>query len=69
MQISPYLTVKEAAELLRVEPRTLSYWTKAGRIQPFRVNGNGIRYRREDVLALISTDPRPRAALFGRANA
>jgi excisionase family DNA binding protein len=68
MQSQPFLTVKEAAELLRVEPRTLQYWEKSGRIQALRISGRGVRFRREDVLALISSDPRPRAGVFGRAD-
>jgi excisionase family DNA binding protein len=68
MQSQPFLTVKEATELLRVEPRTLQYWEKSGRIQALRISGRGVRFRREDVLALISSDPRPRAGVFGRAD-
>jgi excisionase family DNA binding protein len=67
--LSPFLTTSEAAELLRVQPRTIQYWEKSGRIKALRISGRGIRFKREDVLALISSDPRPRAGVFGRANA
>jgi excisionase family DNA binding protein len=68
-QLSPFLTTDEAADLLRVKPRTLQYWEKSGRISALRISGRGVRFRREDILALVSRDPRPRTAVFGRADA
>jgi excisionase family DNA binding protein len=65
--LSPFLTTSEAAELLRVQPRTIQYWEKSGRINALRISGRGVRFKREDVLALISPDPRPRPGVFGRA--
>jgi excisionase family DNA binding protein len=67
-QLSPFLTTEEAADLLRVKPRTIQYWEKSGRISALRISGRGVRFRREDVLALVGTDPRPRAGVFGRAD-
>jgi excisionase family DNA binding protein len=66
--LSPFMTMKEAAEVLRVDYRTVQYWMKLGRIQPCRVSGRSVRFKKEDVLALIS-DPKPRLAVFGRADA
>jgi excisionase family DNA binding protein len=66
---SPFLITQEAAELLRVQPRTIQYWERSGRIKALRISGRGVRFKREDVMALISSDPRPRAGVFGRANA
>jgi excisionase family DNA binding protein len=66
--LSPFMTMKEAAEVLRVDYRTVQYWMKLGRIQPCRVSGRSVRFKKEDVLALIS-DTKPRLAVFGRADA
>jgi excisionase family DNA binding protein len=67
--LSPFLTMREAAEVLRIEPRTLQYWVRQGRIQQLQISGRGVRFRKDEVLALISSDPRTRPAVFGRADA
>jgi excisionase family DNA binding protein len=64
---APWLTMREAAEVLRIEPRTLQYWVKQGRIQQLLISGRGVRFRKEAVLAMVGTDPRPRAGVFGNA--
>jgi excisionase family DNA binding protein len=66
--LSPFFTAREAAEVLRIQPRTLAHWQKLGRVTPLRISGRGIRFKREEVLALVSSDPRQRPALFGRAD-
>jgi excisionase family DNA binding protein len=68
-QLSPFLTTSEAADLLRVQARTIQYWAKSGRISALRISGRGVRFKREDILALISSDPRPRTGVFGCADA
>jgi excisionase family DNA binding protein len=67
--LSPFLTAREAAEVLRIQPRTLAHWQKLGRLTPLRISGRGIRFKREEILGLITTDPRPRPGVFGRADA
>jgi len=55
--LSPFLTAREAAEVLRIQPRTLAHWQKLGRLQPMRISGRGVRFRKEDIIALVGTDP------------
>jgi excisionase family DNA binding protein len=65
--LSPFLTTSEAADLLRVQARTIQYWAKSGRISALRISGRGVRFKREDVLALLLPGARP--SVFGRADA
>jgi excisionase family DNA binding protein len=46
------LTRKEAAALFRVSTKTLERWEAAGILTPIRIGVN-VRYRREDVQALL----------------
>jgi excisionase family DNA binding protein len=55
---SAYLTTDEAAELLRVHPRSLWNWRREGRLPSLRLAGRGVRFRREHVLALLGPEPR-----------
>ncbi|WP_395828051.1 helix-turn-helix domain-containing protein [Elstera sp.] len=56
---SPYLNQTEAAEFLRVVPRTLIRWEEEGRLKPFRPTktknrGGGIvLYRLQDLINFI----------------
>lgn len=45
-----FLTTKEAAVLLRVDPSTLSRMRDRGDGPPFHTVGRSVRYRRTDVL-------------------
>ena len=48
------LTIREAAEILRVSPITLKRWEKKGKIQSIRINSRGDRrYTKEQILALL----------------
>lgn len=47
------LTKQETADLLKVSRKTLDRWEKDGLLVPFRIGVN-VRYRREDVEALIA---------------
>jgi excisionase family DNA binding protein len=46
------LTVREAAELLRVTERCIAQWKADGRLPAMKLGGY-IRFKREDVLALL----------------
>jgi excisionase family DNA binding protein len=47
------LTIREVGEVLRIGPKTIERWVSEGRIHPVRLTARSLRYRREDVLALI----------------
>ena len=51
------LTVREAAELLRVHPETLRRWTREGRIRLGGMAGSRLRYRRDDLSRWIEGQP------------
>jgi excisionase family DNA binding protein len=48
------LTQAEAADLLRVSPRTFQRYVAAGRVTALRTPGGQPRFRREDVEALLT---------------
>lgn len=51
---SPWLTKNEAAEYMRVHPRTIDDWAKAGRITRHRIEGlQSVRFRRDELDALV----------------
>ena len=48
------LTVREAANVLRVSPLTLKRWGKRGKLPAIRINSRGDRrYRKEAILYLL----------------
>lgn len=51
-----WMTRKEAAELLRIAPRTLDGYVRRGELRRYTLaNGRTPRFRIEDVRALITT--------------
>ena len=50
-EIDEWLTLKQAAELVGVTPRTVQNWIKNGKIRGYQVVGR-IRVKRSDVDAL-----------------
>lgn len=59
-QQSEFLTIAEAAEMLRVAPNTLRSWGAAGKIEEYRHPINNYRlYKREDMDALAVTLQNP----------
>lgn len=44
------LSVKEVAELMRVEPGTVYRWVRLGRMRPLRTPGGQVRFKRGAVL-------------------
>jgi excisionase family DNA binding protein len=47
------LTVPEVAEIFRVSQKTVSYWRATGKLRSLRTPGRGVRFKREDVLAIL----------------
>jgi excisionase family DNA binding protein len=57
------LDEKQAAEVLTVEPGTLSVWRSTGRYKiPFVKVGRRVRYRRSDLLAWLESRTRANGA-------
>jgi excisionase family DNA binding protein len=53
-KLDGYLTVKEAASVLGVSPRTLRNWDRSRKLKALRHPVNGYRlYRREDLQAVL----------------
>src|SRR5215211_5666680 len=56
------LTMREAAELLRVSEVTVARWLKQGRLPAYRVGPRAVRVRRADVERMVEpVSPRLRA--------
>jgi predicted site-specific integrase-resolvase len=58
LPMSPLLTPAEAAEILRVDRRTLSRYAGTGRVQVVRLTPRTLRYTTASVRALIDGAPR-----------
>lgn len=50
------LTTSEVAGLLRVHEATVRRWASDGTLPPADVPGRNLRFRREDVEALVGTE-------------
>jgi excisionase family DNA binding protein len=55
------LTVRETADALRVNPRTIERWTAEGRLRRVKLAPRCVRYRADDVAELIASDESPAA--------
>ena len=57
------LTPGEVASLFRVDPKTVTRWASAGRINSIRTPGGHRRFRESEVRALLRGEapPRPQA--------
>jgi excisionase family DNA binding protein len=51
------LTPAEVAALFRVDPKTVTRWARAGKLQAIRTLGGHRRYRETDVRALLAGIP------------
>jgi excisionase family DNA binding protein len=56
-KIEILLTPAEVAKLFRVDPKTVTRWAKAGKINPIRTLGGHRRYRKSEVLKLLEQKP------------
>ena len=55
------LTPGEVASLFRVDPKTVTRWAAAGRINSIRTPGGHRRFRESEVRALLAGIPQQRA--------
>ena len=55
---NPLLTPAEVAAAFRVDPKTVTRWAKAGKLNSIRTLGGHRRYLEADVIAIISGGPR-----------
>ncbi len=51
------LTPGEVAQLFRVDPKTVTRWAAAGRINSIRTPGGHRRFREAEVRALLAGEP------------
>jgi excisionase family DNA binding protein len=51
------LTPSEVASLFRVDPKTVTRWAKAGKLNAVRTLGGHRRYRESEVRALLRGEP------------
>jgi len=59
------LTVREAAQVLRVSPLTLKRWGKRGKLPAIRINSRGDRrYKKEAVLWLLGITQKTDSAII-----
>jgi predicted site-specific integrase-resolvase len=49
------LTETQAADLAQVQPKTIADWGRAGKLPRVKLSARCIRYRSEDVQALIES--------------
>lgn len=54
----PMLTPSEVAKILRVDPKTVTRWAKAGKLRAIRTIGGHRRYYEADIRALLEGDAR-----------
>lgn len=52
-----WLTRQQAADRLKITPRTLSRWVESGRCPVHRTPGGRPRFRSDEVDALLTSDP------------
>ena len=66
-QPSPWQTLEEAAEYLRVSPRTIHTWVKKGRLMGHQAGPRGVlRFRREDLDASLMPTSAEATVIDGR---
>ena len=51
---SPLISIKEAAKLLGKTVRTVRRWEAAGKMPPRTKHGRPMKYRRDDIMAMIA---------------
>jgi excisionase family DNA binding protein len=50
------MTPAEVAQAFRVDPKTVTRWAKAGKLNSIRTIGGHRRYRRAEILAHLNGD-------------
>jgi excisionase family DNA binding protein len=59
-EAEPLLTPAEVATMFRVDPKTVTRWAKAGKLNAIRTLGGHRRYRETEVRALLAGIPAQR---------
>lgn len=54
IEVDPLLTPAEVARLFRVDPKTVTRWAKAGRLDSIRTLGGHRRFKESEVQALLN---------------
>jgi excisionase family DNA binding protein len=54
LETEPLLTPAEVAVIFRVDPKTVTRWAKAGKLNSIRTLGGHRRYREAEVRALLA---------------
>ena len=49
----PLMTLKEVSAIFRVDPKTVTRWANAGKLNPIRTLGGHRRYYEDEVNALL----------------
>ena len=62
LEIDTLLTPAEVTARFRVDPKTITRWSKNGRLTTIRTLGGHRRYREAELRALLARIPQPRAA-------
>jgi excisionase family DNA binding protein len=66
--MTEWLTSKEAAAYLKLHPKTLYRYVRAGKLQQYRPAGTGRpRFRREDLDALLEAEEQTGKAAQGES--
>ena len=55
-EIVPLIPIKEAAKLLGKTVRTVRRWQAAGKMPPRTKHGHRMKYRRDDIKALVAAN-------------
>ena len=55
--VDDYLTVAEAAALMRVAPSTIRRWIRAGQVAGYRLGPRRVALKRGDLAALVTAAP------------
>lgn len=56
------MTVPEVAERLRITPETVRIWAREGRLPAVPLPMRGLRFRREDIDAILAGKAAPASA-------
>ncbi len=61
----PLLTPAEVATMFRVDPKTVTRWSRAGKLNAIRTLGGHRRFRESEVRALLTGLPSQRGTAAG----
>ena len=56
--LNPLFTAEEVAKILSIKPQTVRVYSMSGRLPSIKIEGN-LRFKQEDIAALIEDNRRP----------